>query len=271
VDATATTTAAGARDTVPWLAGEILRDIARGGLAGLVVGLLGVGLGGRLVMRLTALLVPESVGSFTENGNRIGDITLGGTAGLVLFGAFIGTILLALVWVIVWPWLPGTGIVKGLVAMPVAVGIGTFALVDGRNPDFLILGHDPLVVASLVALIALLAPAMALVDGWLDRRLPHVTSLGTAWANAYVALTAVGGFFTALILATGRADPKLVPLLLIVVGVGIVTAIWWSQRLRGRSTPSHWLTAAARAILVIATALGFVVLIPELRRALGGA
>ena len=66
--------------------GDIFRDIARGGITGLIVGLVGVGIGGRIVMRLAALLVPELVGEFTENGFRIGDITPGGSLGLVVFG-----------------------------------------------------------------------------------------------------------------------------------------------------------------------------------------
>jgi hypothetical protein len=164
--------------------------------------------------------------------------------------------------------LPGQGLVKGLVAMPIAVGIASFALVDGANPDFAILDHDPFVVTTLIAFIALLAPAMAFVDGILDRRLPLATSLGTPWATMYVALTAIGGFFAGLVLATARG-PKLGALLLIVVGVGIVTAIWWSQRLRGRAAPSLRLTVVARAILVAGTVLGFVGLIPEVTRALG--
>src|SRR4029079_16803341 len=38
--------------------GETLREITRGGLAGLIVGVLLAGVGGRLVMRLAALMVP---------------------------------------------------------------------------------------------------------------------------------------------------------------------------------------------------------------------
>jgi hypothetical protein len=52
--------------------GEVLRDIARGGIAGALVGIVVGGLGARLVMRLVAMLHPDAVGAFTENGNRIG-------------------------------------------------------------------------------------------------------------------------------------------------------------------------------------------------------
>ena len=66
--------------------GEVLRDIARGGISGVAAGIVVSGLGGRLVMRIAALLHPDAVGALTENGNRIGDITVGGTLSLVLFG-----------------------------------------------------------------------------------------------------------------------------------------------------------------------------------------
>jgi len=87
-------------------AGEVLRDISRGGMSGVVAGIVVGGLGGRLVMRVAAILHPDAVGALTENGNRIGDITLGGTLSLVLFG-LISCAMAGAVWVIVSPWIPG--------------------------------------------------------------------------------------------------------------------------------------------------------------------
>ena len=89
-----------------WPFGVILRDIARGGLAGLAVGVVVGGIGGRLAMRLIALLIPESTGRFTENGARIGDITLGGTFAVLLFGGLFAGIFVGTIWVVVSPWLP---------------------------------------------------------------------------------------------------------------------------------------------------------------------
>ena len=167
----------------PWPGGEILRDITRGGLAGLVVGILVAGLGGRLVMRLAALLVPSANGAFTENGNRIGEITLVGSVALIVFAGLAASILLAVVWVAIAPWLPGRGVVRGLVAMPVAVALAAFGLINAGNPDFVVLRHDPIVVVILLALVAVTAPAMAVVDGWLDRRLPHAAAVASPRAS----------------------------------------------------------------------------------------
>src|SRR5689334_4060691 len=117
-----------ARDLVP--ANEVLREITRGGVAALVAGVLVAGVGGRLVMRLAALLVPEAAGRFTENGNRIGDITLGGTFALILFiGLFVGVVG-GTVWVTMRPWLPESAGVRALISIPIASALGTKGLVD---------------------------------------------------------------------------------------------------------------------------------------------
>ena len=103
--------------------GEVLRDIARGGLAGALVGIVVGGLGGRLVMRIAALLHPDAVGALTENGNRIGEITLGGTLSLILFG-LISCAMAGAVWVVVSPWIPGRAGVRALLAAGLAIAIG---------------------------------------------------------------------------------------------------------------------------------------------------
>jgi hypothetical protein len=102
-----TTTSVG---STAWPAGEVLRDIARGGVAGIVVGILVAGLGGRLVMRLATILHEGTVGFRTENGEVIGEITLGGTLALMTFGGLGMGLVAGTIWVIVSPWLPGSGL-----------------------------------------------------------------------------------------------------------------------------------------------------------------
>jgi len=253
----------------PWPAGEILRDIARGGLAGLIVGIVIAGLGGRLVMRLAALLVPAATGSFTENGNRIGDITLGGSIGLIVFVGLFAAVLFGVVWVVISPWLPGTGVARGLVAMPVAVALGTFGLMSRNNPDFFVLGHDPRVVASLIGLVALVAPALAVVDGWLDRRLPHARSSDSPPWRAYLVLAVIGVVLGGPLILQAALGFASRPLGLTVIAVGIVTLGWWRQRARGLGSPARSSRLAARSILVLGTAAGFSSLYPEVMGALG--
>ena len=56
---------------------SLVRHAAVAGIAGVISGVVVGGLGGRLVMRFSAIAGPEGVtGVPTSNGNRIGDITV---------------------------------------------------------------------------------------------------------------------------------------------------------------------------------------------------
>ena len=69
---------------------EFGRHVGLTGAAGVAVGVVVGGLGGRLVMRIAALAAPDSVrGDLTENGFPIGDFTVGGTMQLLLFGGLL--------------------------------------------------------------------------------------------------------------------------------------------------------------------------------------
>jgi hypothetical protein len=253
--------------------GEVLRDIARGGIAGGIVGVLIGGLGGRLVMRLAALLNADAVGALTENGNRIGDITLGGTLFLILFGLIIGG-LAGVIWVIVSPWIPGHTRVRALLTAGIAIATGTPLLIIGRNPDFVILDHDPKVVSLLVALVGLIGLSIALLDSWLDRRLPHAVTGRKGPAVFYAIVTLTGAVlvvpFVLLLFLT--SDEYQLPLragyaLLV---VGLCTATWWGLRLRGRVSTPRGLVIAARGAVLVAVVLGVLTSLPHITRALGG-
>jgi hypothetical protein len=251
--------------------GEVLRDIARGGISGVVAGIVVGGLGGRLVMRIAALLHPDAVGALTENGNRIGDITLGGTLSLVLFG-LISCAMAGAVWVIVSPWIPGHTGVRALLTAGVAIAIGTPVLIIGRNPDFVILDHDPAVVALLLALVGTIGLSIALLDSWLDRRLPHADTGQKRPAGFYAIVTLMGAVlvlpFVLLVLLT--ADEYQLPLragyaLLV---VGLCTAVWWGLRVRGRVRTPRGLVIAARGAVLVAVMLGVLTSLPHIARAL---
>ncbi|HEY8762628.1 MAG TPA: hypothetical protein VIM18_00410 [Solirubrobacteraceae bacterium] len=252
--------------------GEVLRDIARGGISGAIVGIVVGGLGARVVMRVVAILHPDAVGALTENGNRIGDITLGGTLFLVLFG-LISCALAGALWVIVSPWIPGHNGVRALLTAGIAIAIGTPLLIIGRNPDFVILDHDPIVVSLLVALVGLIGLSIALLDSWLDRRLPHAVTGRKGPAVFYATVTLMGAVlvlpFVLLVFLT--SDEYYLPLragyaLLV---VGLCTATWWGLRVRGRVTTPRGLVIAARGAVLIAIMLGVLTSLPHISRALG--
>jgi len=247
----------------------IVRDIARGGLAAAIVGFVVGGVGGRLVMRLAALLVPAAAGSATENGNRIGAITADGTMFVILFGGLLGGVGLGVVWVVLSPWLPRRPLVRAAVAMPIAVALAGFVLVQGANSDFVVLRHDPAVVASLLLLVAATGPAMVLVDGWLEARLPRPARFAGAAVGFYLLVAGLGALVGGPMLIRGAFERPTQPLALTVIGVGVITLAWWVQRVRGRSVASTSLRLAASAVLVAGTIWSAVALTPEVVRALG--
>jgi hypothetical protein len=251
-----------------WPLGEILRDIARGGLAGLVVGVVVGGLGGRVAMRLIALLIPGATGSSTENGNRIGDITLGGSFGVIIFaGLFVG-IFVAVLWVAISPWLPRSLGFRVLAAIPLAIGLGAFGVIQGSNPDFLVLGHDPVVLVVLLSLVGLVGASMALVDAWLDLRLPRPqSSIGPA-SGAYIAIALIGTLFAVGVVAT-FLDEKLRPVGIALLVSGIATLTWWYLRYRGAERPPLMLRLLGSGGVIAAVVLGFALLVPHVRLALG--
>jgi hypothetical protein len=252
----------------PWRFGEILRDIARGGIGGLAVGIVVGGLGGRVAMRLIALLVPEATGSSTENGNRIGDITLGGTFGLVVFGGLFAGIFLAVIWVVVSPWLPRSLGLRVLAAIPLAIGLGAFGVIQGSNPDFIVLGYDPIVLVVLLSLVGLVGASMALLDAWLDKRLPRPrSSIGQA-GGIYIVIALLGSFFAVGVVAT-FLDEKLRPAGIALLVSGIATLSWWYLRYRGAERPPLMLRLLGSGGVIAAVVLGFALLVPHLRLALG--
>ncbi len=65
----------------------LIRQVALLGTASVVAGVLVGGVGGRLVMRLSAIAAgSDAAGLLTENGNTVGEITVGGTVALIVFG-----------------------------------------------------------------------------------------------------------------------------------------------------------------------------------------
>ena len=248
--------------------GVTLRDIARGGIAGVIAGAVVAGVGGRVVMRLAAVAVPDSRGGFTENGFVIGSITPA-SLGLIVFGTFTG-LLVGAFWVAVATWIPGTGVRRALATMPLAVAVGGVGLVEGSNSDFRVLQNDPLVVAMLVGLVAAVGFVVALADEVLDRRLPAVATSRGRVVVAYAVLAGIGALITLPILAGGLfggAPPRVAMSLALVVAGG-ATLLWWKRRADGVAAPSERLTLVARLALVAVVILGTIDLLPEVGEAL---
>lgn len=247
----------------------LARDLVRAGTAGAIAGVLVAGIGGRLVMRFAALAIPASHGALTDNGNRIGAITLDGSLALIVVGLLFGGFG-AILWVVVSPWLPGHGIRRALVAMPVTVAIGGNTLIQGENPDFRVLEHSPLVVAMLVGLVAVFGLVLALLDDRLDDRLPAAGTGSSGLSIAYAVLIAGGVLLLPLAIGAFFDARSGAPALgLALVANGFATSAWWVLRYGGATRPGRHLMIAGRAALLSAVVLGSAALEPEVAAALG--
>jgi hypothetical protein len=167
-------------------------------VAGVAAGVLAAGAGGRLVMRLLAATSPDAEGSFTEAGERIGEITVGGTVGFVFFTGIPAGLLSGALYALLAPVLP-----RGR-AGGAALGVLLLILVATRieplrsdSVDFLLLDPAWLAVLgfSVLALfqgmlVAALAPAPPAVGS-------RALLLGRI-GIAVVALAALPGFLSAL-------------------------------------------------------------------------
>jgi hypothetical protein len=254
-------------------AGEVLRDIARGGIAGIIVGLLVAGLGGRLVMRLATILHEDTVGISTENGEVIGSITLNGTLALMTFGGLGMGLLAGTIWVIVSPWIPGRGLARALVTALAAVALGTPPLVQRTNTDFVVLDHDPMVVVLLVGLVGLVGFSIALVDGALDARLPRPLGGIRISTTAYLIVTLLGVvliFPLAIAILLDQPEYR-APIRAgwALAVVGSCTLTWWVLRVKGRSAPPNALRLAGTVSLLVAVVLGVMTSLPHILSAAG--
>lgn len=232
--------------------GNLTREIAQGGIAGILTGLLVGGVGGRIVMRISSLIDPSARRFRTEGGATVGEFTLGGTLELFIFVGLFSGIFLAVVWVIVRPWLPRWGRARYGAAGIVAVAVGARLAVEGRNRDFVILDPPAAQAALFIVLAALAGFVVVALDGWLDRKLPPSRVLGPV----YTVLSLVGALLTVPSLlaffdpdaCSCASPPRLVGALLI--GLGAATAAVWVVRIRGSEVPPQ--LARAGLLLVVA-------------------
>ena len=156
--------------------------------------MLAAGAGGRLMMRLLAATSPDAHGNLTEAGEKIGEITVGGTLGFIFFTGVPAGFVSGALYALVAPVLPrgrAGGIALGVLLLVLAT-----TRIEPLRPDsvdFLLLDPAWLAVLgfSVLALFqgmlaAALAPAPPAVS-------PRTRTAGRI-AVAVVALAALPGF-----------------------------------------------------------------------------
>jgi hypothetical protein len=164
-----------------------VRRIALGVVATGIAGALVGGIGSRVVMRIAAIAAPEARGLLTENGNVVGEFTLAGTIGLLIFAGIASAVVGAGAFVVTDPWLPRRTVARGLVLGGILLALFGPAVVDPANADFVLLGDRALNVAMFSALFLVFGLVASGGLAALDRRIPPASRFSPrSWALALV-------------------------------------------------------------------------------------
>lgn len=121
--------------------------------------------------------------------------------------------------------------------------------------------------------MGLIGLSIALLDSWLDRRLPHAVAGRKGPTVFYAIVTLMGAVlvlpFVLLVFLT--SDEYQLPLRAgyALLAVGLCTATWWGLRVRARVSAPPGLVIAARGGLPVAIILGILTSAPHISRALG--
>ena len=203
------------------------RHLGAASLAGILAGMLVGGLLGRVVMRVAGFTTrPEATGILTENGNRVGEITLVGTLAIVVFVGIIAGIGGGVLFASAEPWLRSRrskGVVFGILLF---AGLG-FTVLDPTNRDFQRFGITPLNLVLFAALFV----AYGVTVAWLFARIrrfidgagPFAMALQiVCWLSALLAGVASAVSFFSF---GGLGD--LLPALLLAVVVLIPPVVRW--------------------------------------------
>jgi hypothetical protein len=241
-------------DDAPWRpvpVGEILRRYAWHVTifvaAGVGAGLVMIGAGGRLAMRLLAVTSGDAAqGRITEADQIVGEITLDGTIGFISFFGIFGGLLTGALYVLIERWLPHGrwgGLTYG--ALLLILGATRVEPLRPDNPDFDIVGPGWLSVLVFVALGLGHGVLVAAIAGRYSRMLPALSKRPKAIA-AHAPLVVLVMVF---------------PVLLPVAALGVIAFVLSRSATLHRVVSSPRFLLAGRVIggLLIAVALpGFV-------------
>lgn len=189
----------------------LTRSVVAVGLSGVVAGVLIGGVGGRLVMRASSLLSPavSGRGIRTEQGFRIGEVTLDGSIDLVVFIGIFSGLFGAVYYAITRPWLKWMGRWHGAAfgVLLFAIGNATSDVLNPDNIDFFLLDNVAVIVLMFFVLFVLFGVLTAWLYDWFDRRLPEPGNsgpiVGVYGAASLFSLIFFGGAMVMLVTGQG--------------------------------------------------------------------
>lgn len=159
--------------------GALVRHVGTASLAGILSGMVVGGLLGRVAMRVAGLTSrPELIGVETANGNRVGDITIGGTLALVLFVGVSAGIGGGILYAAAEPWLRSRARRGLLFGAGLFAALG-FTVISPGNFDFQRFGLAPLNVLLFAALFL----AFGALEVFLFDRIRRAIVRAGVWAT----------------------------------------------------------------------------------------
>ena len=221
---------------VPWP--EVIRRyvwyVALALGAGIISGLVMMGAGGRLAMRILAVTAgAEAQGRITEADEIVGAITVDGTLGFILFVGLLGGIVSGAAFVLIHGLLP-PGRWRGPTfgALLLLVGATRFDPLRPENPDFDIVGPGWFAVLVFVAMGLGYGLLLAALVGLYSRALPFIALRPKALVLYAPCLILIPGFFF------------LVPIV-----VGGVLALLLGRIYQDRALPADGIRVMGRIVL----------------------
>ena len=237
---------------------ELMRHIGLVGLAGAISGAVVGGIGGRVAMRIAAVAAGDGVkGGITENGNRIGDITFGGTLALVIFAGILFGGVGAIVYLISENWLRQAGRWRHLLCGLFLLMVGApVALVPG-NFDFSLVGNQALVVGMFLAMFLLYGILLVWLVEVFGERFPRVNPHRPEDSTVgYMIIVGAGVLFLPLFVlvlfveSNCGCEPNYVTGVFL-LGLGITTVTLWT---------THLITGAPPRLRSVAIGAGYLML-----------
>ena len=219
---------------------DAIRVVASVMTAGFWSGLLVVGLGGRLVMRLLgATSGDDAQGRITDAGETVGEITFGGTLGFIIFAGLLIPVASSFVYLIGRRILPPRSWVAGLVfGLFLLATFGVDDPLDPDNVDFEILTPLPLAVLIIALTALLFGTTFTALASRLDERLPAINESAAPRAkSSYASLIMLlnpafallaGVYVIGRALLRGRLRPTIMNSRVRIAGLAMVAiiALW---------------------------------------------
>lgn len=193
-----------ARQTRSWASLErhtlqrVTRTIAAAVVTGFVLGFLVLGGGGRVAMRLAAMMSADELqGATTENLETVGEMTLSGTLSLMMTGGFFG-IGLALGYVLIASLLPQSGWRRLAASGAVFFAVCGFTTLEGgQNRDYERFGIAGVNVCLFTVLPLIYGLLIPLVFEKVDQRISHNSLTGRSMKSAVVSTLAAASLLPA--------------------------------------------------------------------------